>query len=122
MNGAVSSVQVQQGANTDTNYYEGTVTVGGSGTGAPVITSSEGNDTIAQFQSAGPNVDTIELRGLAGITAVEFDLLFNLNTDDVDGDGNQDSVLSWDGGSITILGSTWGDIGDFYNDSRVDLT
>jgi len=67
-------------------------------------------------------VDTIELRGLAGITAVEFDLLFNINTDDVDGDGNQDSVLSWDGGSITILGSTWGDIGDFYNDSRVDLT
>jgi hypothetical protein len=51
--------------------------------------------------------------------------LFDLATTDTNGDSINDStVLSWDGGSITILGTTtWGnDVLAFFHDDQVHLT
>ncbi len=116
VDGTVESIVL---ANNQTRYWEPTIEVG---SGIAGITASDGNDTIAQFQNAGPNVDKIELYG---ITQAQASSLFTYTTGDFDQDGTMDSKLSWDGatdasdGSITILGSTWGDLDAFLTDSRV---
>jgi hypothetical protein len=108
-------------SNDQTRYYENTVGSGGS----PTITASDGNDTIAQFHNSGPNIDTIELHGLASLEGNDalIDTLFDLSVSDANNDGINDTVLSWNGGSITILGtSEWGtDVIAFFNDDRVEL-
>lgn len=119
VDGAVSSVTLTNG---QTRYWEETIdTTSG---GAPAITASDGYDTITQFQDAGPNVDKIQLNGLAGLSDEDLDTLFDLSTSDANGDGVLDTILSWDGGSITILGtSEWGnDVLAFLHDDQVLLT
>jgi len=116
VDGTVSSVDLTNG---QTRYWEDTITTGGSG---PEITASDGNDTIVQFQN-GPNSDTLVLNGLSGLSDDQLDALFDLAASDVNSDGTLDTVLSWDGGSITILGtSEWGsDVTAFFGDDRVHL-
>lgn len=90
------------------------------------ITDSEGNDTIVQFHGDnGINNDKLVLNG---ITHDQAAALFSFETGDFDGDGAaDDSRISWDGatdaedGSITILGSTWGDLNGFLGDSRIEF-
>jgi Ca2+-binding RTX toxin-like protein len=118
----VESVQVPSGRGFGTLFYEDTITTSGPG-GPAAITASDGHDTIAQFQNAGPNVDTIELHGLAGMSDADLSALFDLTTIDTNGDSVADStLLSWDGGSIKILGSTnWADELAFFHDPHVML-
>jgi hypothetical protein len=77
-----------------------------------------------QWHTNEPNNDTIELQGLAGLTDTQLDQLFDLNYADVDGlGGANDAVLTWDGGSITILnaGDQWSDVSAFFHDPQVHL-
>jgi Ca2+-binding RTX toxin-like protein len=117
VDGDVQSVELTNG---QIRYWEDTIEVAG---GEPEITASDGNDTITQFQNAGPNVDQIVLKGLAGLDDTTLDALFDLTASDVNNDGVLDSVLSWQGGSITLLGtSTWGnDLLGFMHDDQVVL-
>lgn len=115
VDGAVSSVTLTNG---QPRYWESTIEVGG----AQQITAADGNDTIAQFQNAGPNVDKIELYGITKAQASSF---FTYSSGDYDGDGVMDSKISWEGatddadGSIKILGSTWANLDAFLDDARV---
>lgn len=121
----VESVLVYQGPDMvgalpdGVRYYEDTVWT------TPQITATDGNDTIVQFQNSGPNVDTIKLHGITKLQAMQF---LTYESGDFNGDGNtNDSRISWDGatesagGSISIIGSTWGSLGDFLGDSRVEF-
>lgn len=117
VDGSASSVELTNGQD---RYWESTIEVSG---GDPEITAADGNDTIAQFQNSGPNVDTIEL---CGITKELAAALFTYQTGDFDNDGYADDArLSWEGatddadGSITILGTTWTDLDAFLNDPNV---
>lgn len=90
------------------------------------ITASDGHDAITAFQNAGPNVDTIVLNGLAGLSDDMLDTLFDMVLVDTNGDSIADaSNLVWgDGmGSIEIGGTTeWGtNVLDFFHDSQVLL-
>lgn len=116
VDGAVSSVVLTNG---QTRYWEGSIEVGGGFK----ITQSDGHDTLAQFQRAPKNGDTLYLKGLAGLTGEQLDTLFDLTTSDTNGDGKLDTVLSWEGGSITILGtSAWGnDVNAFFTSSQIVL-
>ena len=118
----IESVVVQAGRGTGILFYEDTIKTSGPG-GPAAITASDGHDTIAQFQNAGPNVDTIELHGLAGVSDADLSALFDLTTIDTNGDAIADStLLSWDGGSIKILGSTgWANELAFFHDAHVLL-
>jgi len=109
----------QNNQSVQTRYYESSVTVGSP----EQITAADGNDTIAQFQNAGPNVDKIELYG---ITKEQAAALFTYESGDFDADSSADDArISWQGatddadGSITILGSTWADLDAFLNDPNV---
>jgi Ca2+-binding RTX toxin-like protein len=118
--GDVASILVKTGASTQLRHYETELVIGGE----PEITASEGNDTITSFQNAGPNVDRIQLNGLAGLSDDVLDALFDLELVDTNNDGFADaSRLVWDAGSITLGGRTdWGtDVLDFLHDAQVDL-
>ena len=118
--GPVSSIVLSNG---QTRYYEATVTQGG--TGSLFISASDGNDTIMQWHTNSQNNDVIQLNGLAGLTAGQLDALFDLSYGDFGGDaGTQDALLTWDGGSITILDvgvNYWTDTSAFFNDPQVQL-
>lgn len=91
------------------------------------ITASDGHDAITSFQNAGPNIDTIELKGLVGLSDANLDALFDLVLVDTNGDLIADaSKLVWGNGmgSIEIGGTTeWGtDVLAFFHDSQVLLT
>ena len=119
VDGTVSDVTLTNG---QTRYWESTIEVEGGGD--PVITSSEGNDTITSFQDAGPNVDTIEFFGLSTLTDAQLDALFDLELVDTNNDGTMDATrLVWDGGSIQIGGTTeWDtDVVSFFHDDQVSL-
>ncbi|MCV2880017.1 hypothetical protein OE699_14290 [Sedimentimonas flavescens] len=108
-----------------TIYYEDQIYIP-SVDGGTAITTSDGHDTIADFQSGVNTQDTIVLNGLSELTDEQLDDLFDLATVDTDGDGVEDaSVLSWgDGmGSITIGGTTeWGtDVMAFFSEDQVFL-
>ncbi len=119
----IESVNVPAGRGFTTWFYEDTVTTVAAGGGPAAISASDGHDTIVQFQNAGPNADTIELDGLAGLTDAQLSDLFDLTTIDTNGDSIADStLLSWDGGSIKILGSTgWANELAFFHDAHVLL-
>jgi hypothetical protein len=119
----IESLLVPFGRGAVTLFYENTVTTVAEGGGPPAISASDGHDTIVQFQNAGQNVDTIELHGLAGLTDTQLSDLFDLTTIDTNGDTIADStLLSWDGGSIKILGSTgWANELAFFHDAHVLL-
>lgn len=70
------------------------------------ITSHDGTDTIIDW--TGSN-DTLQLNGLSGLTAEQFDALFNVGLN-----SNGDTVLSWAGGSITFDGMSIADVSTFY--------
>ena len=80
--------------------------------GVTTITGSDGFDTVKDLG----NDDVVELHGLAGLSKTEFAALF-----DVSNDGTN-SILSWGGGSITLLGVIFADEGAVYDDARVHLT
>ena len=115
--GGLGDDYLNGGGGSDTyvfNFITAVDTLGGAS-----FTAAAGNDTIEQFQNAGRNVDVIDLQG---VTSVQGAALFTLTPGDVNGDGTADSVISWTSGaagSITILGSTWADLGTFLGDSRV---
>lgn len=83
--------------------YDNSFTVGGELT----IESHDGTDTILKWDRDGG--DKLELDGLDGLTLAEFDALF-----DVALNAEGDTVLSWDGGSITIDGMDIADLGTFF--------
>lgn len=119
VDGAVASVTTTNG---QMRYWEPSIEV--ETLPVPVITASDGDDAITSFQEAGPNVDTIELHGLAGLTDAQLDTLFDLTQVDTNGDTVVDaSKLVWDGGSIVIGGRLdWGtDVLSFFHDSQVEL-
>jgi len=123
-NGAVVAINIWlgtgKGEHQEVRYYEPTVTIGQA---TLSITSSDGHDTIEQFQNAGPNVDKIVMEGLSGLTATQLDSLFDLANSDVNLDGTIDSVLSWTGGSLTVLGTAqWGtSVNAFFTSSQVQI-
>lgn len=126
--GSIDSMDfVFQGGLVRTVYYEDTVNFFGGGEAE--IISSDGNDTIVQFQDAGKNTDEIVLNGLSGLSTEEVDVLLDIGVIDTDGDGVGDAQrVSWteadgDSGSITILGTTeWGnDLAAFLADENVHL-
>jgi len=117
VNGPVSSILLSNG---QTRYYEGISIT----TTNQAITESDGNDIIVQWHTNEPNNDTIELHGLADLTDAQLDQLFDLSYADADGEGGgNDAVLTWDGGSITILntGNQWTDTLAFFHDPQVQL-
>ncbi|MCE5973815.1 hypothetical protein LZA78_10015 [Sinirhodobacter sp. WL0062] len=106
-------------------HYEDQIYIPSVDGGTSILTS-DGHDTIADFQSGVNTQDTIVLNGLSELTDEQLDDLFDLATVDTDGDGVEDaSVLSWgDGmGSITIGGTIeWGtDVMAFFSDDQVLL-
>ena len=126
--GSIDSMEfVFQGGLVRTVYYEDTVNFFAGGEAE--IISSDGNDTIVQFQDAGKNTDQIVLNGLGGLTAEEIDALMDIEVIDTDGDGVGDAQrVFWteadgDGGSITILGTTeWGDdLAAFLGDEMISV-
>lgn len=118
VDGSVSSITTI--ISNQTRYWEPTIEVGGE----LEITDSDGYDTIVSFQDAGPNVDKIVLNGLGALSDAELDLLFDITTVDTNSDGIDDaSLLTWDGGSIQIGGTTqWvTDVLAFMHDDQVCL-
>lgn len=123
--GSVEQATIQNNANgpLQTRYYENTLYI----QDGPQITASDGHDQITAFQTAGPNVDTIVLAGLAGLGDAVLEALFDLRLEDTDGDGRADATsLIWGDsmGSIEIGGTTrWGtDALAFFHDAQVLLT
>lgn len=98
--------------NGHTRYYAQTITVyEWQETAAP--TSDDGHDTIHGFNWSE---DTLDLSGLSGLTQGQFESMFKLTQVDVDGDGELDSVLALadDSWSVTLLGVSGHEIGDYY--------
>lgn len=83
--------------------YDNSFSVGGSGW---TIDSHDGTDIILQWGEG----DTLQLNGLSVLGESEFDALFDVS---LNSDG--DTVLSWEGGSITIDGMTIDNVADFWD-------
>jgi hypothetical protein len=82
--------------------YDNGFTVGGELS----IESHDGTDIILKWDG---DSDQLALNGLSGLQLAEFDALF-----DVALNAEGDTVLSWDGGSITIDGMDIADVGTFF--------
>jgi hypothetical protein len=98
---------------THTRYWSDTFELGA----APTL-EGEGYDTITDW---GTGTDTIEFAGLGTGDINDLLGLMALSVADADGDGGaDDTVVSWDGGSITILNTTeWADLGAFLGSDGV---
>ena len=89
-----------------------------SGEPATTIVASDGFDTIFD---AGAE-DTFEFMGLGGLDIATLESLFELTVGDFGGGGGDDTLLSWDGGSLTLIG--WAeatDVAGFFADDQVIL-
>jgi Ca2+-binding RTX toxin-like protein len=114
-----SSIESVKLSNGQVRYYEDTVYIQG---GTPTATSVDGHDTVAGFNV---REDALALKGLAGITQDNFELLFNVTESDTDGNGTADAtVLSLADGSwsVTLNGFTLGasDLEAAFFDTAVD--
>ena len=83
--------------------YDNSYTVGGDGW---TIESHDGTDRILQWGEG----DKLQLNGLSGLDLATFDDLF-----DVALNNEGDTVLTWDGGSITIDGMAITNVSEFYS-------
>lgn len=118
--GVAEAVDVITGRKTKERWIATEIPTGESGEGETAITGSDGNDTIFDFDAA----DVIEFAGLGGLDAATLDALFDITVADVDGSGAADTVLSWAGGSLTVLDWTFGDgsLAAFFASDQVVLT
>ena len=91
-----ASIDVKTGKTTQERWYSDLDTSGGF-----QILNHDGNDTVLNFDVDGDDHDVLDLRGVTAEEALQY---FNFATADVDADGKTDTVISWDGGSITLLG------------------
>jgi Ca2+-binding RTX toxin-like protein len=83
---------------TDVPAFDNTFTIAGG-----AVMDGQGNDTIAQLVRNSQQHDVIEIHG---VSQADFLAHTTLAQQDVNGDGVQDTVLTFDGsGSVTILGA-----------------
>lgn len=98
--GVAVAVSVQTGKKVQTRWIADEVPVEGEASGPSVLVmASDGHDVIGDFEAA----DRLEFSGLGELADLDPGAMFALTLADVGGTEAPDTVLSWDGGSITLL-------------------
>lgn len=94
--GGREDLTVKTGKTTQERYYSDLAD------GALSITSHDGTDKILDFRGQSMGSDTLQFKGIADLD--QFKALFTVSKVDIDNDGKDDTVIGWNGGSLTLLG------------------
>jgi len=107
------NVTLKTGKVTQERFYSNSFS---TGNGEDTVESTDGFDTIVDFQWG---MDNLEFNGLGGLTLDQFKSLFTVNEADVNGDGTTDTVLALadDTWSATLQNISGHTIDEFYTSS-----